>query len=37
MKIKSALKVISARFLDSIGKHGDICCTYHLQSINESR
>ena len=37
MKIKSALKVISARFLDLFGRHGDIYWLYHMQSINESR
>ena len=37
MKIKGALKMISARFLDLFGRHGDIYSTYHMQSSNESQ
>ena len=34
---KVLLKVISARFLNLFGRHGDIYWTYHMQSINQSR
>ena len=37
MTMKSDLKVISALFIDSFGRHGDIYWTYHMQIINESR
>ena len=29
--------MISARFLDLFGRHGDMYLTYHMQSIKELR